>query len=168
MFSFDVGSLTDYGWLELSVNGLNVDVLGYAYDNTGKLIKAGAVPEPQHLPLALGALAFGAIGIRELRKEAHRRCLMRLLFVGWDAADWKVIDPLLARGEMPNLAALLRQGVRANSATIHPPLSPMVWTSIATGKRPAKHGIHGFTEPTEDGYRAPSDEPDKLPGVGVG
>ncbi len=76
---------------------------------------------------------------------------MRLLFVGWDAADWKVIDPLLARGEMPNLAALLRHGVRANSATIHPPLSPMVWTSIATGKRPTKHGIHGFAEPTEDG-----------------
>ncbi len=69
LFSFDVGSLTDYGWLELSVNGLNVDVLGYAYDNTGKLIKAGAVPEPQHLPLALGALAFGAIGVRELRKK---------------------------------------------------------------------------------------------------
>ena len=69
LFSFDVGSLTDYGWLELSVNGLNVDVLGYAYDNTGKPIKAGAVPEPQHLPLALGALVFGAIGVRELRKK---------------------------------------------------------------------------------------------------
>ena len=76
---------------------------------------------------------------------------MRLLFVGWDAADWKVIDPLLARGEMPHLAALLAQGVRGNSSTIYPPLSPMVWTSIATGKRPTKHGIHGFIEPTEDG-----------------
>jgi len=76
---------------------------------------------------------------------------MRLLFVGWDAADWKIIDPLLARGEMPHLAALLAHGVRANSSTIYPPLSPMVWTSIATGKRPNKHGIHGFIEPTEDG-----------------
>lgn len=36
-------------------------------------------------------------------------------------------------------------------ATLHPPLSPMLWTSIATGKRPFKHGIHGFTEPTPDG-----------------
>lgn len=76
---------------------------------------------------------------------------MRLLFVGWDAADWKIIDPLLARGEMPNLAAMLAHGVRGNSSTIYPPLSPMVWTSIATGKRPIKHGIHGFIEPTEDG-----------------
>jgi predicted AlkP superfamily phosphohydrolase/phosphomutase len=38
--------------------------------------------------------------------------MSRLLLVGWDAADWKVIDPLLAKGEMPHLARLLEQGVR--------------------------------------------------------
>jgi predicted AlkP superfamily phosphohydrolase/phosphomutase/tetratricopeptide (TPR) repeat protein len=75
----------------------------------------------------------------------------RLLVVGWDAADWKVIRPLLAKGEMPHLAGLIAEGVSANLSTIFPPLSPMVWTSIATGKRPYKHGIHGFTEPTPDG-----------------
>jgi predicted AlkP superfamily phosphohydrolase/phosphomutase/tetratricopeptide (TPR) repeat protein len=77
--------------------------------------------------------------------------MSRLLLIGWDAADWKVIDPLLARGEMPNLARLIERGVRGNLATIHPPFSPMLWTSIATGKRPPKHGILGFTEPTPDG-----------------
>src|SRR4029077_12425276 len=63
----------------------------------------------------------------------------------------KVIRPLLEKGEMPNLAGLLSQGAHGNIATIYPPLSPMLWTSIATGKRPHKHGIHGFSEPTEDG-----------------
>jgi hypothetical protein len=29
----------------------------------------------------------------------------------------------------------------------------MLWTSIATGKRPFKHGIHGFSEPEPDGSR---------------
>jgi len=77
--------------------------------------------------------------------------LSRLLLVGWDAADWKVIDPLLERGEMPALASILAEGVRGNIATLYPPLSPMLWTSIATGKRPTKHGIHGFVEPTPDG-----------------
>jgi hypothetical protein len=43
---------------------------------------------------------------------------MRLLLVGWDAADWKVIDPLLQRGEMPALAGLIASGVRGNNATI--------------------------------------------------
>jgi predicted AlkP superfamily phosphohydrolase/phosphomutase/tetratricopeptide (TPR) repeat protein len=77
--------------------------------------------------------------------------MSRLLLVGWDAADWKVIRPLLAAGEMPNLAGLIARGVHGNLSTIHPPLSPMVWTSIATGKRPPAHGIHGFTEPSPDG-----------------
>src|SRR5438128_1693445 len=75
----------------------------------------------------------------------------RLLLVGWDAADWKIIRPLIAKGEMPHLAGILREGVHGNLATIAPPLSPMVWTSIATGKRPYKHGILGFSEPAEDG-----------------
>ena len=71
----------------------------------------------------------------------------RVLLIGWDAADWKVIRPLLEAGQMPNLARLMAEGVHGNLATIYPALSPMLWTSIATGKRAYKHGIHGFTEP---------------------
>lgn len=75
----------------------------------------------------------------------------RLLLVGWDAADWKVINPLLDAGEMPNLARLVENGVVGNLATLYPAYSPMLWTSIATGKRATKHGIHGFIEPLPDG-----------------
>ena len=70
----------------------------------------------------------------------------KLLLIGWDAADWKVINPLLDRGQMPHLARLVAEGASGNLATIEPPLSPMLWTSIATGKRPGKHGIHGFVD----------------------
>lgn len=75
----------------------------------------------------------------------------RVLLIGWDAADWKVIQPLLAAGEMPNLAKLIAGGLHGNIATLYPVLSPMLWTSIATGKRAYKHGIHGFSEPLPDG-----------------
>ncbi len=75
----------------------------------------------------------------------------RVLLIGWDAADWKVIQPLLDAGQMPNLARLIAAGVRGNVATIYPVLSPMLWTSIATGKRAYKHGIHGFVEPLPNG-----------------
>jgi predicted AlkP superfamily phosphohydrolase/phosphomutase/tetratricopeptide (TPR) repeat protein len=75
----------------------------------------------------------------------------RVLLVGWDAADWKVIQPLIDAGKMPNVQRLVRAGATGQIATLHPPLSPMLWTSIATGKRPFKHGIHGFTEPAPDG-----------------
>ena len=75
----------------------------------------------------------------------------RVLLLGWDAADWKVIRPLLTAGQMPHLAGLMARGVHGNHATIYPALSPTLWTSIATGKRPPKHGVLGFTEPTGDG-----------------
>ena len=75
----------------------------------------------------------------------------KLLLVGWDAADWRVIRPLMDSGKMPNVQRLVKNGASGQIATLHPPLSPMLWTSIATGKRPFKHGIHGFSEPTPDG-----------------
>ena len=75
----------------------------------------------------------------------------KVLLVGWDAADWKVITPLMDAGKMPNVQRLVENGAMGQIATLHPPLSPMLWTSIATGKRPFKHGIHGFSEPTPDG-----------------
>lgn len=74
----------------------------------------------------------------------------RVLLVGWDAADWKIINPLMERGLMPATQRIVENGAMAHLATLSPPLSPMLWTSIATGKRPYKHGILGFTEPTPD------------------
>jgi predicted AlkP superfamily phosphohydrolase/phosphomutase/thioredoxin-like negative regulator of GroEL len=74
----------------------------------------------------------------------------KILLIGWDAADWEMIEPLLQSGQMPALAQLIQGGVRGNLATLQPVLSPMLWTSIATGKRADKHGICGFTEPLAD------------------
>lgn len=74
----------------------------------------------------------------------------KTLVVGWDAADWKFLTPLMDQGLMPNLKKLVEGGVSGRLSTLDPPLSPTLWTSIATGKRPYKHGIHGFTEPTPD------------------
>lgn len=75
----------------------------------------------------------------------------KLLLIGWDAADWKVIHPLIEQGKMPALQRMMQQGCHGNLATLYPVLSPTLWTSIATGKRPFNHGILGFSEPTPDG-----------------
>jgi predicted AlkP superfamily phosphohydrolase/phosphomutase len=75
----------------------------------------------------------------------------KVMLVGWDAADWKMIHPLMDWGLMPATKRLVEGGVMASLTTLSPVLSPMLWTSIATGKRPYKHGILGFSEPTPDG-----------------
>ncbi|MEM1357863.1 MAG: alkaline phosphatase family protein [Bacteroidota bacterium] len=71
----------------------------------------------------------------------------KFILIGWDAADWKVINPMLERGLLPNVEKMMKEGVAGNLATLDPPYSPMLWTSIATGKRPYQHGIYGFQEP---------------------
>ena len=71
----------------------------------------------------------------------------RVLLIGWDGADWKLIDPLLERGQMPNLEKLINAGVMGNIASLIPMLSPILWTSIATGKHADKHGILGSVAP---------------------
>jgi predicted AlkP superfamily phosphohydrolase/phosphomutase/tetratricopeptide (TPR) repeat protein len=71
----------------------------------------------------------------------------KVLLIGWDAADWKVATPLIEAGKMPNLKRFMDSGCHGRISTLQPILSPMLWTSIATGKRAWKHGIHGFSEP---------------------
>jgi tetratricopeptide (TPR) repeat protein len=75
----------------------------------------------------------------------------KILMIGWDAADWKFITPLLDTGLMPHLSKLVDGGVMANLASLQPCLSPILWTSIATGKTADKHGIAGFVEPIPGG-----------------
>lgn len=75
----------------------------------------------------------------------------KVLLLGWDAADWKVINPLMDQGLMPNMQKFVEKGTISNLSTLDPPYSPMLWSSIATGKRPYKHGVLGFTEVTPDG-----------------
>ncbi len=71
----------------------------------------------------------------------------KVLLIGWDGADWKIINKLMEEGIMPSMNYLVNNGVMGNLATLDPPFSPMLWTSISTGMRPDKHGILGFSEP---------------------
>lgn len=70
----------------------------------------------------------------------------KVVVLGWDAADWKVAAPLLEANEMPVLRSVVERGVMADISTLEPVLSPILWTSIATGKCADLHGILGFTE----------------------
>ena len=63
---------------------------------------------------------------------------------GWDGADWDLLLPLLEDGRLPHLASLIRQGTAGNLYTIKPTLSPVLWTTMATGMAPHEHGILDF------------------------
>jgi len=70
----------------------------------------------------------------------------KVLLIGWDSADWKIINPLLQEGGLEGIRELKKDGAHGNLATLEPQLSPMLWSSIATGKMAYHHGVSGFTE----------------------
>jgi predicted AlkP superfamily phosphohydrolase/phosphomutase len=73
----------------------------------------------------------------------------RLLVFGIDGATWDVIVPLIEAGRMPNFTRLCAGGRYAGLGTTTPNLSPILWTTIATGEPADVHGIEGFTVEVE-------------------
>lgn len=70
---------------------------------------------------------------------------MDTLVIGLDGGEWDVIDPMIEKGQLPNLAQLKRNGVSGPLKSITPPVSPPAWNSINTGTNPGKHGIFDFS-----------------------
>ncbi|MFQ5601718.1 MAG: alkaline phosphatase family protein [bacterium] len=68
----------------------------------------------------------------------------KTIVIALDAASFSVMDSLILEGHLPTIKSLLQNGVRAKVKTLTPTRSPVIWTSIATGKLPAEHGIWDF------------------------
>ncbi len=68
-----------------------------------------------------------------------------LLFFGVDAGNWNILTPMMQAGELPTLTSLVNRGSYGILKSGVPIQSPQMWTSIATGVTPEKHGIMRFT-----------------------
>jgi predicted AlkP superfamily phosphohydrolase/phosphomutase len=64
--------------------------------------------------------------------------------IGIDGATWDLMGPLLERGELPNIAALVEQGAHGILLSEEPTISPALWATIATGMPRFEHGIGNF------------------------
>jgi len=75
----------------------------------------------------------------------------KVVIIGIDGMDWMVADPLIEAGKMPNLARIIKEGIRSDFHSLMPlQKSPAIWTTLATGKGLQKHGIGGFVEGVEE------------------
>ncbi|MDP6932961.1 MAG: alkaline phosphatase family protein [Myxococcota bacterium] len=96
---------------------------------------------PSHRARVVGAtlLAMQAL-VPLLPAPDHAPVDSRLVILGVDGATWELVDSL----DLPNLKALQARGTRAVLRSREPLFSPLLWTSMATGKVPEEHGIRGF------------------------
>jgi predicted AlkP superfamily phosphohydrolase/phosphomutase/Flp pilus assembly protein TadD len=72
-----------------------------------------------------------------------------VVVLGIDGLDPDVIDRLVSEGKMASFARLRREGAYGRLLSSKPILSPIIWTTIATGKNPTEHGIGHFTAVNE-------------------
>ena len=73
----------------------------------------------------------------------------RVIVLGLDGVDPRVVDLLVSEGKLPNFARLRQEGSYGRLRSSKPMLSPILWTTIATGKPPLEHGITDFVTVNE-------------------
>jgi predicted AlkP superfamily phosphohydrolase/phosphomutase len=81
--------------------------------------------------------------IRRKRPPLPSR-VKRAVIIGLDGLDPRLTRRLINQGKLPNLTRLAKRGVFRPLRTTYPAMSPVAWSSFATGVNPAKHGIYDF------------------------
>jgi lysophospholipase L1-like esterase len=72
-----------------------------------------------------------------------------VIVLGLDGVDPDIVELLISEGQLPNFAKLQDAGAHARLLSSEPLLSPILWTTIATGKTPDQHGITSFVAVNE-------------------
>jgi predicted AlkP superfamily phosphohydrolase/phosphomutase len=106
-------------------------------------------------------IVFGLLlwPVRFLWRLATRRrppkgsAIRRAVVVGLDGLDPEIVRRLMREGQLPNLERLAGSGTMSNLATTYPAMSPVAWSSFATGVDPGKHGIYDFLTRDPKSYR---------------
>ena len=80
--------------------------------------------------------------VRQTRSHPHTK--PRVIILGVNGAEWDILRPLLVRGEMPNLARVIEQGVSGKLRTISAPNCPKIYSVFETSTPPEENGITGF------------------------
>jgi predicted AlkP superfamily phosphohydrolase/phosphomutase len=93
-----------------------------------------------YLVMVTGLLGCNGQGMSELEPANP------VLMMAVDGLEWSVLGPLVEAGEMPHFAQLMQDGRFGLLETTRPTFSPIIWTSIATGKSAPEHGIRGFVK----------------------
>ncbi|MEN8150402.1 MAG: alkaline phosphatase family protein [Planctomycetota bacterium] len=82
--------------------------------------------------------------VQDLLEKHPEAAKTRVMILGFDGADLDVIEPMVAAGELPNFKRAMTEGAVGRLRSEHPLLSPIIWTTIATGKSMDQHGILDF------------------------
>jgi predicted AlkP superfamily phosphohydrolase/phosphomutase len=78
------------------------------------------------------------------KRGSHGASVKKIIFLGLDGLDPSLTEKFIAAGKLPHLAKLRDGGSYRRLRTTFPPLSPVAWSTFATGVNPARHNIFDF------------------------
>ncbi len=67
-----------------------------------------------------------------------------MIVIGLDGLDPGIVEAMLERAELPNLAKIRAAGSYSRLKTTYPAQTPVAWSSFVTGANPGAHGIFDF------------------------
>lgn len=79
----------------------------------------------------------------------------RVFLIGFDGLDPILLEELIEEGRLPAFSSMMEEGVHGSLMAYEPILSPLIWTTIATGRPPDEHGILSFAAANADGEAIP-------------
>jgi hypothetical protein len=94
--------------------------------------------------VAGSALRAGELTRLHLPENVSAPDVPRVVIVGVDGCDWEMLAPLVQEGRLPAFASLMERGCYGPLRSVEPLVSPVIWTTLATGKTADRHGIPGF------------------------
>jgi predicted AlkP superfamily phosphohydrolase/phosphomutase len=68
----------------------------------------------------------------------------KVIVIGLDGLEPGIVEAMLNKGELPNLAKIRDSGSYSRLRTTYPAQTPVAWSSFATGTNPGGHGIFDF------------------------
>jgi predicted AlkP superfamily phosphohydrolase/phosphomutase len=89
--------------------------------------------------VGLAVLAWCAIASATRVAAAHPH--QKVVILGFDGADSRLVERWMDEGKLPNLAKLRADGSYAPLQPTNPPQTPVSWSSFATGTTPGKTRI---------------------------
>jgi predicted AlkP superfamily phosphohydrolase/phosphomutase len=93
--------------------------------------------------LALLVVCLGA-AIACGTERAPEKFAQKLVILGFDGMDPKLVQKWMDEGKLPNMQKLAKRGSVRPLTTTHSPESPTAWASFATGVNAGKHNIYDF------------------------
>lgn len=111
------------------------------------------VPRKRMKPSRLAGNALAALLLAAALPASAQAVKGRVVVLGFDGADHRLVSQYMAEGKLPNLAKLAKEGSFSPLRPTIPAQTPVSWSTFSTGLSPGRTQIFDFLKRDPKTYR---------------